>query len=201
MPELQRLAKAAGKPLAVSVAGLSEDDYVSIVTRLAPLGVDVFELNFSCPNASAPNGHGGLWCFDIVRMRSILEKLSTISSIPLAIKVSPYSNPAEIERVARMVNEAGNVSAVVTSNSFPQGYWVRHGQPVLAVASGGVAGRALQPIALGQVRQFRQFLDPHIDVAGVGGVESADDAERFMGGRRRHGPSSQSPDAAWMCRN
>ena len=37
-----------------------------------------------------------------------------------------------------------------------------------------------QPIALGQVRQFRKALPETIAVIGVGGIETADDVRAFI---------------------
>lgn len=69
--------------------------------------------------------------------------------------------------------------AVVTCNTFPLAY---AGEKSITAQGGfaGLSGLAMKPIALGQVRQFRQHLDERIAVIGVGGITTGDDIVDFL---------------------
>lgn len=113
-------------------------------------------------------------------MMEIVNRVSEVTDIPLTLKLSPYSNPSELREVAEAIAASGKVAGVVTSNTFANGYMEQNGEPVIASEYGGVSGRALFPIALGQVRQFRQILPEEIVVIGVGGIESKDDVSHYQ---------------------
>ena len=69
------------------------------------------------------------------------------------------------------------VKALTAVNTFPNAFSFNAGRSAITPASGlgGLAGVAMKPIALGQVRQWRSLLPPSIDVIGVGGIVSGQD--------------------------
>ena len=102
------------------------------------------------------------------------------SSKPIWVKLSPYSDPGLLKEVAEVINEAPPpVAAVVTCNTFPNAY---AGKGAISPMGGlaGLSGPALKPIALGQVVQFRKHLKEEIDVIGVGGITTGNDAVDFF---------------------
>ena len=68
---------------------------------------------------------------------------------------------------------------VVTCNTFADAY---AGEGVIDPNDGmaGLSGPAMKQIALGQVKRFRQYLDPAVDVIGVGGITTGDDIVDFL---------------------
>lgn len=180
LPEMIEIAHKAGKKFALSVAGFSTAEYVSLAKLAEESKVDLLELNFGCPNVSIDGKQKPIVSFDPVSLDEIIQAVSEVTEVPLMIKVSPYSNPAELARVAEVINVSGKVSAVVTANTFPNGYQTEQGEPVIASKFGGVSGSAMLPISLGQVRQFRNSLNDDIVVVGVGGVEIAEDARQYF---------------------
>lgn len=180
LPRMIKIAHDADKKFALSIAGFSTAEYVELAKMAAETEVDLLELNFGCPNVSVEGKQKPIVSFDPETLREIVEAVSQVAHMPLMIKVSPYSNPAELTRIAEAINTSGKVSAVVTSNTFPNGYQTDDMDPVIASTFGGVSGAAMLPIALGQVRQFRNALDASIAVVGVGGVETAKDAEQYF---------------------
>ncbi len=180
LPEMIMIAHKADKKLALSVAGFSTAEYVSLAELAEEVGVDLLELNFGCPNVSVDGKQKPIVSFDPETLNEIIQAVSEVTKVPLAIKVSPYSNPAELAKVAEVINNSGKVSAVVTSNTFPNGYQTEGGEPVIASKFGGVSGSAMLRISLGQVRQFRNALADDIAVIGVGGVENAEDAKQYF---------------------
>jgi len=161
------------QPLIVNIAAFSIWDYVRGVEKFSALkSVSAITLNLSCPNS----GHGEIMSFVRKDVAKLLKRLDrTKQTKPIWLKFSPYSNPAELKRMAELMNRYPRlVRAVVTCNTFPNAY---AGPDTIDPNNGmgGLSGRALREIARGQCRQWRQHLDPSIDVIGVGGITTGDD--------------------------
>lgn len=171
----------ASQPLVINIAGFSAEDYMKGFHVFAPLSnVAAIELNFGCPNTQGD--HPDIMSFNPTIVREILGGiLGNQHNKPIWVKFSPYSNPAELKRMAELVNSFKDVLclAVVTCNTFPNAY---AGDKKIDPNDGmaGLSGPALKPIAIGQVRQFRQHLDPSIDIVGVGGITTGDDIIDFL---------------------
>lgn len=180
LPKMIDIVHAADKKFALSIAGFNTAEYVALAQMANDAGVDLLELNFGCPNVSIEGRQKPIVSFDLDSMREIIAAVNDVTGVPLMIKVSPYSNPAELVRVAEVINQCKGVVAVVTTNTFPNGYLSEDESPVLANTFGGVSGAAMKIISLGQVRQFRAALDDTIAVVGVGGIESAEDAQQYF---------------------
>jgi dihydroorotate dehydrogenase (fumarate) len=179
LPEMIEVAHSAGKKLSLSIAGFSTAEYVELAQLANTANVDLLELNLGCPNVSMGGKQKPIASFDPTTINEIVDAVSDITNIPLLLKLSPYSNPAELQVVAQTISESGKVSAVVTSNTFANSTAFEEEAPVLAAQLGGLSGPALLPISLGQVWQFRKALPDHIVVIGVGGIESRLDAEQY----------------------
>lgn len=179
LPELVSIAHSAGKKLILSVAGFNVGEYGKLAGLADKSGVDYVELNLGCPNVTIGGKQKPIASFDTGYITEILALVSYTTKLPLFIKLSPYSNPAELKKVAELLSTYENVAAVVTSNTFPNSYLSNDDKPVLANVYGGMSGRSLQPIALGQVKQFRDALPDTIAVIGVGGIETKQDVHQF----------------------
>lgn len=164
----------------VSIAGFSKQDYVDLAAMVNSSGVDVIEVNFGCPNVSVDGEQKPIVSFDPVAMEEIILAIKTVTELPLAIKLSPYSNPSDLKNASEVLIRT-KVSAVVTSNTFPNGFYPgSDGSSVLANEFAGVSGRAMLPIGLGQVRQFKDLLPDSIDIIGVGGIETSADVSAYL---------------------
>lgn len=176
LPKMRDMAHRAGKPLAISIAGHSLEDYLELAKLAAETEVDIVELNLGCPNVS----DGGIISFNPQLISDIIAGVHGITDKPLFVKLSPYSNPEELAHIAGRIGESEKVTAVVTSNTFPNGFMMEGGKPVIKNELAGVSGRAMLPIGLGQVKQFRKLLPENIKVIGVGGVETKADTELYF---------------------
>ncbi len=180
LPEMVRTIHGGSKKASLSIAGFSTKEYVELAKIADAAKVDLLELNLGCPNVSIDGKQKPIASFDPATIHEIVTAVSEVTKIPLLVKLSPYSNPAELQNVAKTIVDSGKVSGVVASNTFPNGFMSgTNGQPVVASIFAGVSGRAMLPISLGQVRQFRQTLPKNIVVIGVGGIESKEDVERY----------------------
>jgi dihydroorotate dehydrogenase (fumarate) len=177
LPGMIRTAHDADKKLILSVAGFSLNDYTELARFAGEVQPDILELNLGCPNV----GGKPIASFDLEYMSKIIRTAHEHADIPLTVKLSPYSNPATLTEVARLIGDSGLVSGVVTSNSFPNSLMFHEdGSPVLAAENGGgMTGEALRPIALGQVAAFRRALPEEIAVIGAGGIETKAHVDLF----------------------
>ena len=163
LPRLREL----GVPLWVSVGGFSNSDYRLVCERLNEHdGVEVIELNLSCPNVEeAP---------ETVSELVAASRLATTK--PLYAKLSPASS--DIAELARAVAAAGvdGLSLVNTLRGLalePESL-----RPRLALGPGGASGPALKPIALACVYACAIAVD--LPIVGMGGVMSGRDALDFV---------------------
>ncbi len=101
----------------------------------------------------------------------------------ILVKLSPFSNPADLSEVASVLGESKLVKAVVTCNTFPNAFAIDgDGDPWISPGGGlaGMAGPALKPIGMGQVKQFRAQLPERIQIVGVGGIRSGQDVLDYL---------------------
>lgn len=179
LPSMVQITHKANKKLIVSIAGFSIGEYIALGKLADASGVDCIELNLGCPNITISDQQKPIASFDPRFMMEIITGISAVTAKPLWLKLSPYSNPAQIKTVAKMITDSKKVAAVVTSNTFANGFMIENKNPVVGSEYGGLSGKALLPIALGQVRQFRAQLPKEIAVIGVGGIESAQDVALY----------------------
>lgn len=179
LPQMIDIIHSSGKKANLSIAGFSIDDYRALAVMADQTEIDSLELNLGCPNVQIDGKQKPIASFDQEYMKAIILAVSEVSSKQLFVKLSPYSNPAELQQVASLLSTLP-ITAVVTSNTFANGYFEQDGTSVVGAGFGGVSSKALLPIGLGQVKQFRAALPPHIAVIGVGGVTTPHDVSQYL---------------------
>ncbi|KLL10699.1 dihydroorotate oxidase [Protofrankia coriariae] len=200
LPAMISMAHAAGKPLVVSIAGFSEAEYAIAAHDVALAGVDIIELNLACPNVWDDGRQKRIACFDNDRTEAICaqvgQALAAAASTatggsedrqppPFGIKISPFSDPAGLaalaDLVARLSGTPRGPRFVCAVNTFPNAFALDEAnRPVIDVELAGLAGAALRPVALGQVRQLRRLLPETVELIGVGGVSRGRDIADFL---------------------
>lgn len=176
LPSMVDVIHKAKKKAVLNIAGFQVSDY----EKLAELSrlVDLLELNLGCPNVKDKGSHQEIISFNPELIDQIIKAVQKVARTPLMVKVSPYSNPGQLEQVALILRQ-NKVAAVVTSNTFPNGVFT--GTTIKGAAGhAGISGKALMPIAIGQVSQFRRLLPRSIAVIGVGGVETKQDTRAYF---------------------
>lgn len=165
--------KTLGTKIIVSVAAKSPEECPVFAERLqASDGIDVVELNVSCPNVS-----GGVdYATDPKLCEKIVSELRRTLTLPLLVKLSPNVwNIGEIAKGAQ-AGGADGISAVNTCLGLAVDW--RGRRPRLGNGFGGLSGPAIKPIALRCVRQI--FKAVTIPIVGIGGIETIDDAMEFF---------------------
>jgi len=158
-------------PLIVSVFGNTNEVYLDVAIKAENAGADAIEINISCPHAEVSSiGIDKGLTFEIVKF--LKEKLT----VPLFVKLNP--NVTNIVEIA-LAAENGGADGVVAINTLSAlKIDVNIKRPILSHGSGGLSGKAIQPIAIKKVYDLYKVLK--IPIIGCGGIDSWQDVVEFF---------------------
>lgn len=156
-----------------NIAGSQIEDYVETVRRLQGSGVDMIELNISCPNVK----EGGVsFGTSAKSVENITKQVKAVAEQPLMIKLTP--NVTDITETAAAA-EAGGADAVSLINTLTgMKIDISSRRPILKNNTGGMSGAAVFPVALRMVWQVASRV--HIPVVGMGGITKWQDAVEML---------------------
>ena len=157
----------------VNVCGSTVADYLGAVERLSVQGIDMLEINISCPNVE----HGGIAFGQEPRMvEYITKEIKKKAAQPVSMKLTP--NVTDITEIAKAA-EAGGADALSLINTIT-GMRIDVKKRAFCVANktGGLSGPAIKPVALRMVWQTCRAVN--IPVIGMGGIQTAEDALEFI---------------------
>lgn len=173
-----KLAKY-NKPIIASIAGFSVEEYDTMIRAFQRTRVSCIEVNLSCPNVEGKSQVG----YDFSQTEEILKKIYREGNKPLGIKLPPYYEAFQYERMADLirrysvkfitcVNSVGNTLVIDSDTEAPvikpkKGF-------------GGLCGAYIKPVALANVRTFFELLEGSAAIFGVGGIETGEDAFAFL---------------------
>jgi len=167
--------KRTGCPIVISISGRDLDSCCNLIQSFDELGVDAYEINISCPHSGVLHGNLNI---DTVHLRQVMQTVRKVTGTPIWIKLS-YSNL--LISMAKQAEELG-ANAIVCTNSIGPGMLIdtKTAKPKLGIkgGGGGVAGKAIFPIALWCVHQLSETLS--IPVVGCGGIYTADDVIQML---------------------
>lgn len=174
-------AKAhTGKPLFVSVSGMSMDDNVEMARKLSPVAVEkcvLMELNLSCPNVPGKAQVG----YEFDTMTKYLTRISEVYDAPFGIKLPPYFDIAHFDQAAEIFNKFPKVRFLTCVNSLGNGLVIDTEKESVVIKPkqgfGGLGGQYILPTALANVNAFHRRCPDKI-IIGCGGVFSGE--EVFM---------------------
>lgn len=171
IPQLRR----HGKPVIASVAGLCEDDFVTIAKTINASGPDLIEVNLSCPNIPGKPQIG----YDADASERLLKRVRPLITVPMGVKLPPYFDPAHHQQMATIVERAG-VDFLTLINSVGNTLVVDSETESVVIKPkggfGGLGGAIIKPVALANVRAFWRLLEGRLPIIGVGGVVRGGDA-------------------------
>jgi dihydroorotate dehydrogenase (fumarate) len=193
LPEMVRIVHQAGKKIFVNISGFMPEEYADLARMADEAGVDAIEFNFGCPNIWKDGMQKQILSFDLGGITYTLRLVGACGiTVPVGVKLSPYSDPGMINSVSMLLGELDSspgyvrVSFLTLCNTFPNAYIPRpDGKSVISVGLAGLAGKAMKPIALGQIMQFKASQDAgvlpgHIQFVGAGGVSTEADVQDFL---------------------
>ena len=168
------LRQVYGGAVIANISGFSVEEYRECCAKAdACEGIDLIEVNVSCPNV-----HGGGLAFG-TSAQAAAEVTAAVKSVchkPVFIKLSP--NVTDIVEIARACEDAGADGLTLVNTFLGMRIDLARRKPVLANTMGGFSGPAIFPIALRMVYQVAHAC--HIPVMGCGGVASARDVIEMM---------------------
>jgi len=161
----------------VNVSGSSIEDYVACAAAVDALdNIPAIELNISCPNVK----QGGM-AFGVTTegAASVVKAVRDVYHKTLIVKLSP--NVTSIADIARAVEDSGADAVSLINTVMGMAIDIVRRRPKLSIATGGLSGPAIKPVAVRCVWQVAHAVN--IPIIGLGGIMNTEDAiEFFMAG-------------------
>ncbi len=171
--EKMKLLRESGTRVIVNIVGRDIPDYVQAAEQLAAIdGIDLLELNLSCPNVQEglDNGAKPSW------VEQCTAEVNQVTSTPLIAKLTP--NTHQITALARAAENGGAAAVSAINTLVGTAININTRRPRLSNITGGLSGPAIKPVALACVMKIAQAVN--IPVIGIGGVTTAADAIEFL---------------------
>lgn len=165
--------KQADTRIIVNVCGKTVEEYVEVVERLGDTGVDMLEINVSCPNVKEGAIAFGQKADSLFDITSQVKKKA---KQPVIMKLSP--NVTDITEMAKAAEAAGADALSMINTITGMKIDIHRKKFVLANKTGGMSGPAVKPVALRMVYQTAQAVK--IPIIGMGGIGSGEDAVEFL---------------------
>lgn len=160
-------------PKIISIAGNSISDYVSLIENLnKDEGIDVIELNVSCPNLEK---NGKTFDSDKTVLTNTIKEILSISSYPVFVKLSPNVN---IIDNAVLSEELGASGVVIANTLLGMAIDIKEKRPVFKNVFAGFSGPCVKPQILRLVWQVAERVN--IPVIASGGITNYKDALEFL---------------------
>ncbi|WP_429971040.1 dihydroorotate oxidase [Fructilactobacillus sp. Tb1] len=164
------------KPIDLSISGTSMADNIEALKKVqASSFAGLTELNLSCPNVIGKPQVG----YDYAAIEDTLAAVFEFFTKPLGLKLPPYFDLQQYDAVAAILNKYP-LTYINAINSVGNGLIVDAETESVVIKPkggfGGLGGTYIKPVALANVRAFRQRLNPEIKIIGTGGVSTGLDA-------------------------
>ena len=172
-------------PIIGSIMGNADspDEWLSLAQGCQNAGVDLLELNFSCPHGYPERGRGAAIGQNPDYAARITSWLATCRDITIPIIPKLTAAVADIRHIAEELAQAGahGFCAINTIPSF-FGFDLKTLRPKPDIGGmtsyGGYSGPGIKPIALRAVSELCQ--SPGLPVMASGGITNGFDATEFM---------------------
>ena len=160
-------------PLVASISAETAEDFAAMARDVSVPGVDVIEVNISCPTRAPGGGNFALHdehAFDVLTgIRAATEK-------PLWAKLSP--NAGDIVAIAKAAEKAGADALVVSNTILGLKIETDTFRPAIGNKFGGISGPGIKPIIVRMVYQCAKAVS--IPIIGCGGICKVEDVVEYM---------------------
>ncbi|MCL2366055.1 MAG: dihydroorotate dehydrogenase [Oscillospiraceae bacterium] len=156
-----------------NISGNTVDEYAQMAQMLSDAGVDMLEVNVSCPNVKAGGMQFGTSQEGVA---SVTQAVKASSNIPVMVKLSP--NVTDIAQMAKAAEESGADAVSLINTLLAMRIDTATRRPMLYNNVGGLSGPAIFPVAVRMVWQVAQVVK--IPILGMGGVMTGDHAVEMM---------------------
>lgn len=179
-------AHPAGALIASIMEEYNKDAWIELVQRCEAAGVDGFELNLSCPHGLPERKMGAAMGQNPEIVETVCGWVRSATRLPVWAKMTPNITHIEEPGRAALRGGASGLSAINTIRSV-MGVNLDTLRPEPAVEGyatpGGYSSIAVRPIALRMVMELAAMIQkefPGRSLAGLGGIETGDDAAQFI---------------------
>jgi dihydropyrimidine dehydrogenase (NADP+) len=163
-----------------------KENWVEIVKRCEEVGVDAFEINFSCPHGMPERKMGAAMGQDCSVLDEVCGWVNEVATVPVWAKMTP--NITDITEPARVcleknmdgiaaINTIMSIMGVNLDTLAPEPCVEGHSTP------GGYSYKAVRPIALAKCMAIAQMIKkdfPDRTLSGIGGVDTGGHAAEFI---------------------
>jgi dihydroorotate dehydrogenase (NAD+) catalytic subunit len=170
--ELPWLREQGTKVIANLSAGTVEE-FAEMAELLSVPGVDMLEVNISCPNVKC---EGLAFGTQTSTAAAATKAVKSRTHLPVLVKLSP--NVTSIADIARAVADAGADGISLINTLLGMRIDLNTRRPILKNNTGGLSGPAVLPVAVRCIQQVHQAVD--LPLLGMGGVTSGEDAAELM---------------------
>lgn len=165
--------KTQGLTIIANISGNTPEEYGEMCAKLSAAGVDMIEVNISCPNVKA----GGLAYGTKPEMAAeVTEIAKRHATVPIMVKLSP--NVTDITEIARAVEGAGADAISLINTIRGMVIDVNTRRPVLKMNTGGLSGPAILPVAVRMVWEVANAVK--VPILGMGGISTGVDAAQML---------------------
>lgn len=156
-----------------NISGSTPEEYGVMCEKLSEAGVDMIEVNISCPNVKA----GGLAYGTRSDLAAeVTREAKKHARVPVMVKLSP--NVTDITEIAKAVADAGADALSLINTLRGMRIDVNTRRPILKMNTGGLSGPAVLPVAVRMVWEAANAVS--LPILGMGGVSSGEDAAQLM---------------------
>jgi len=168
------LLKKIGVPVIVSISSENDpQEFIVLARRLDKIKeVAAIELNISCPNLSRSK----LISQDARLTYAVVNRVRRVTQKTLITKLSP--NVSDIAEIAKAAQAAGTDAVALINTITGMSIDVKTGKPRIAMATGGLSGPAIRPVAVRMAWEVYQKIK--IPIIGMGGIIDTESALEFI---------------------
>jgi dihydroorotate dehydrogenase (NAD+) catalytic subunit len=156
-----------------NIAGACIKDYAAVAEAVSVPGVDIIEVNISCPNVQA----GGIaFGTDPKLVFEVTKTVKSVTDKPVMIKLSP--NVTCIAETAKAAENGGADALSLINTLMGMRIDLKTRRPVIKNNTGGLSGPAIFPVAVKMVSEVYRAVK--IPICGMGGIASGKDLIEMM---------------------
>ena len=156
-----------------NISGNTVEEYIVMTEKLSDTGIDMIEVNVSCPNVKEGGMAFGISAAGVEAVTCAVVKKATV---PVMVKLSP--NVTDIAAIAKAAEASGADAISLINTLLGMKIDTLSRKPVLQNNVGGLSGPAVLPVAVRMVWQVSSAVK--IPVLGMGGISTGNDAVEMM---------------------
>ena len=164
----------------------NKERWIEMIGRCQEVGVDAFELNFSCPHGLPERKMGAAMGEDPDIVGEVTSWVMEAATIPVWAKMTPNITHI-VDPGERALDSGADGLAAINTILSVMGVDLETLRPQPTVEGysvpGGYSCKAVRPIALRMVMELARMMAGKYDdrtISGIGGVETGEDAAQFI---------------------